>query len=38
MAEINPLKLEQIPTVEAWVQVACPRLSIDWGDDYPQVK
>jgi 2-(3-amino-3-carboxypropyl)histidine synthase len=31
MAEINPMKLDLIPQVEVWVQVACPRLSIDWG-------
>lgn len=22
--------------VEAWVQVACPRLSIDWGASFPR--
>ena len=33
MAELNPAKLNAIPLtqVEVWVQVACPRLSIDWG-------
>lgn len=31
LSEIFPGKLEQFAEVEAWVQVACPRLSIDWG-------
>lgn len=34
MAEINPLKLTRITGVEAWVQVACPRLSIDWSGGF----
>ena len=31
MAELNPSKMARISAVEVWVQVACPRLSIDWG-------
>eukprot|EP00605_Chrysophyceae_sp_TOSAG23-4_P002071 GSChrysophyteH1.ASY1.ANO1.2292.1 assembled CDS len=31
MAEINPEKLALISAVDIWVQVACPRLSIDWS-------
>ncbi|KAJ3045907.1 Diphthamide biosynthesis protein 1 [Rhizophlyctis rosea] len=31
LSEIFPSKLAQFSDVEAWVQVACPRLSIDWG-------
>jgi 2-(3-amino-3-carboxypropyl)histidine synthase len=31
MAELNPTKISMISSVDAWVQVACPRLSIDWG-------
>eukprot|EP00331_Platyophrya_macrostoma_P005684 CAMPEP_0176416926 /NCGR_PEP_ID=MMETSP0127-20121128/6606_1 /TAXON_ID=938130 /ORGANISM="Platyophrya macrostoma, Strain WH" /LENGTH=377 /DNA_ID=CAMNT_0017797033 /DNA_START=52 /DNA_END=1185 /DNA_ORIENTATION=- len=31
MSEIFPSKLAKIPDVDAFVQVACPRLSIDWG-------
>ncbi len=31
LSEIFPSKLAQFPNVGAWVQVACPRLSIDWG-------
>ncbi|XP_026546071.1 2-(3-amino-3-carboxypropyl)histidine synthase subunit 1 [Notechis scutatus] len=31
LSEIFPSKLQLFPDVEAWVQVACPRLSIDWG-------
>ena len=34
MAEINPIKLAAISKIDAWVQVACPRLSIDWGADF----
>ena len=31
LSEIYPAKLEMFEDVECWVQVACPRLSIDWG-------
>ena len=31
LSEIFPGKLAQMPDIGAWVQVACPRLSIDWG-------
>lgn len=32
LSEIFPQKLKQFGSaVGAWVQVACPRLSIDWG-------
>ncbi|KAK7867280.1 hypothetical protein R5R35_002109 [Gryllus longicercus] len=31
LSEILPEKLEQFPSVGAFIQVACPRLSIDWG-------
>lgn len=31
LSEIFPDKLALMKDVEAWVQVACPRLSIDWG-------
>jgi len=24
--------------LQAWVQIACPRLSMDWGSDLPKVK
>lgn len=34
MAEINPVKLELMDGIDAWVQVACPRLSIDWSDGF----
>ncbi|KAI1373831.1 putative diphthamide synthesis protein-domain-containing protein [Hypoxylon crocopeplum] len=36
LAEIFPAKLAAMPDVEAWVQVACPRLSIDWGYAFPR--
>lgn len=31
LSEIFPDKLKLFEDVDAWVQVACPRLSIDWG-------
>lgn len=31
LSEIFPGKLALFNEVEAWIQVACPRLSIDWG-------
>nr|MBE5724778.1 putative diphthamide biosynthesis protein 1 [Cucujiformia] len=31
LSEIFPKKLQLFPELEAFVQVACPRLSIDWG-------
>jgi 2-(3-amino-3-carboxypropyl)histidine synthase len=31
LSEIFPGKLAMMSDVEAWVQIACPRLSIDWG-------
>lgn len=31
LSEISPNKLDLLPDVDAWVQIACPRLSIDWG-------
>jgi 2-(3-amino-3-carboxypropyl)histidine synthase len=31
LSEIFPGKLALFTDVDAWIQVACPRLSIDWG-------
>ena len=31
LSEIFPEKLRLFSDVDAWIQVACPRLSIDWG-------
>ncbi|KAG5269203.1 hypothetical protein AALO_G00199410 [Alosa alosa] len=31
LSEIFPSKLQLMADVDAWVQIACPRLSIDWG-------
>ena len=31
LSEIFPGKLKLFGDVDAWVQIACPRLSIDWG-------
>eukprot|EP00054_Salpingoeca_dolichothecata_P010763 m.59881 g.59881 ORF g.59881 m.59881 type:complete len:427 (-) comp19137_c0_seq1:56-1336(-) len=36
LSEIFPEKLKLFPDVGAWVQVACPRLSIDWGYAFPR--
>ncbi|KAG8590174.1 hypothetical protein GDO81_006666 [Engystomops pustulosus] len=36
LSEIFPNKLKLFPEVEAWIQVACPRLSIDWGTAFPK--
>ena len=34
LSEVFPHKLDCFAGVEAWVQVACPRLSIDWGSNF----
>ncbi|XP_042033783.1 2-(3-amino-3-carboxypropyl)histidine synthase subunit 1-like [Salvia splendens] len=35
ISELSPRKIELFgDAVEAWVQIACPRLSIDWGDAF----
>ena len=34
LSEIFPEKLKLFEGVDAWVQVACPRLSIDWGSAF----
>lgn len=36
LSEIFPGKLAMMSEVECWVQVACPRLSIDWGYAFPR--
>ncbi|OTB04224.1 hypothetical protein M426DRAFT_59158 [Hypoxylon sp. CI-4A] len=36
LSEIFPGKLAAMRDVECWVQVACPRLSIDWGYAFPR--
>ena len=35
--EISTALLDSYSEVKVWVQVACPRLSIDWGEDFRQV-
>lgn len=44
LSEISPLKLARMTKsdtnpngVDAWVQIACPRLSIDWGNAFSGV-
>lgn len=34
LSEIFPAKLSLFNDIDAWVQVACPRLSIDWGSAF----
>lgn len=35
MSDVAPGNLLKYSEVDAWVEIACPRLAIDWGDDYP---
>ncbi|KAL7720912.1 2-(3-amino-3-carboxypropyl)histidine synthase subunit 1 [Entamoeba marina] len=35
--EISTALLDSYTDVKVWIQVACPRLSIDWGEDFRQV-
>jgi len=34
ISEMNPAKMAALHGVDAFVQIACPRLSIDWGEDF----
>ena len=34
LSEIFPEKLKLFSSVDAWIQIACPRLSIDWGSAF----
>lgn len=34
ISEMNPAKMEMLRGADAFVQIACPRLSIDWGEDF----
>lgn len=34
LSEVFPSKLDLFKHVDAWVQVACPRLSVDWGHHF----
>lgn len=34
LSEVAPWKLGLMEGVDAWIQVACPRLSIDWGEGF----
>lgn len=34
LSEVTPQKLASCGGVDAWIQVACPRLSIDWGTGF----
>lgn len=34
LSEVTPQKLEKFKTVDAWIQISCPRLSVDWGHHF----
>ena len=34
LSEIFPEKLKLFSGIDAWIQIACPRLSIDWGSAF----
>ena len=34
LSEVAPYKLDMMSNVDAWIQIACPRLSIDWGEGF----
>lgn len=36
LSELFPDKIKLFEDVDAWVQIACPRLSIDWGYAFPK--
>ena len=36
LSEIFPAKLALMSSVDAWIQISCPRLSIDWGLAFPK--
>ncbi|XP_071504077.1 2-(3-amino-3-carboxypropyl)histidine synthase subunit 1-like [Diadema antillarum] len=36
LSEIFPDKLGLFTDIDAWIQIACPRLSIDWGYAFPK--
>merc|ERR1711916_84577 len=36
LSEIFPQKLALFDDIDAWIQIACPRLSIDWGYAFPR--
>ena len=36
LSEIFPGKLALLGDIDCWVQIACPRLSIDWGYAFPK--
>ncbi|KAH6570134.1 hypothetical protein BASA61_005197 [Batrachochytrium salamandrivorans] len=36
LSEIFPAKLALFNDVDAWIQISCPRLSIDWGYSFPK--
>ncbi|KAK9713170.1 hypothetical protein RND81_06G008500 [Saponaria officinalis] len=35
MSEISPVRIALFEdSIDAWIQIACPRLSIDWGEAF----
>eukprot|EP00871_Galdieria_phlegrea_P002005 jgi/Galph1/2805/GphlegSOOS_G1441.1 len=38
ISELSPQRLSLFEdSIDVWIQIACPRLSIDWGHEYPKV-
>ena len=37
LSEVAPWKLALMEGVDAWIQIACPRLSIDWGEGFQKL-
>jgi 2-(3-amino-3-carboxypropyl)histidine synthase len=36
LSEIFPQKLAMFTDIDCWIQISCPRLSIDWGYSFPK--
>jgi 2-(3-amino-3-carboxypropyl)histidine synthase len=34
LSEVTPQKLSKFKSIDAWIQISCPRLSVDWGMSY----
>eukprot|EP00735_Rhodelphis_limneticus_P006509 TRINITY_DN18926_c0_g1::TRINITY_DN18926_c0_g1_i1::g.1404::m.1404 TRINITY_DN18926_c0_g1::TRINITY_DN18926_c0_g1_i1::g.1404 ORF type:complete len:444 (-),score=77.97,sp/Q54PW5/DPH1_DICDI/61.35/1e-176,Diphthamide_syn/PF01866.12/1.2e-105 TRINITY_DN18926_c0_g1_i1:198-1478(-) len=35
LSELSPQKISMFQHIDAWIQIACPRLSMDWGYSFP---
>ncbi|KAI8903173.1 Diphthamide synthesis DPH1/DPH2 [Gorgonomyces haynaldii] len=36
LSELFPQKLAMFDSIDCWIQISCPRLSIDWGYAFPK--